>query len=384
MKSFRSRRRHQMPPEAQQLQKLANGLAESGCRAEDDFWERQIDTLLDQLLEQGEEDLLNGALDAAFEDPRLYDVLAESIESRAELAHDGERTVLLIAAPVLAWSRVAIPAGRIPAAMLQSLRVQLQAHVLANDIPLALADRLLSPEQLPQGFCETARLCAAMRAPVAAGGTLAIEDENLPEAARFLSDVRYVLAAIACRPGEPMFRWQEGGTRAQALEQWRKQGGAVLSPLLAGCAYELGLPDAYFSACRQADRSSRPFSIMASVDFLSTTLDVTPAQMRATVALFSDNEVEEYRVGFAIEDKPGLVHGVVWPLLGPEETTDSLAQLEAALRDNGLTQIQMLEQHFPIEYCDDCGAPLYPSAEGDALHAELPEESAGQVPRHLH
>jgi uncharacterized protein YuzB (UPF0349 family) len=36
-----------------------------------------------------------------------------------------------------------------------------------------------------------------------------------------------------------------------------------------------------------------------------------------------------------------------------------------------------------MEYCEDCGAPLYPTLDGELVHAELPEESepAGQ---HLH
>ncbi|SBT09802.1 hypothetical protein PROAA_3470002 [Candidatus Propionivibrio aalborgensis] len=32
-------------------------------------------------------------------------------------------------------------------------------------------------------------------------------------------------------------------------------------------------------------------------------------------------------------------------------------------------------QRFPFEFCDDCGAPLYPNTEGETVHAELPEQS---------
>jgi uncharacterized protein YuzB (UPF0349 family) len=39
---------------------------------------------------------------------------------------------------------------------------------------------------------------------------------------------------------------------------------------------------------------------------------------------------------------------------------------------------------FPLEYCDDCGAPLYPNPDGEPVHAELPEEQAEAAPRHLH
>ena len=64
--------------------------------------------------------------------------------------------MLLIAAPVMAWSRYRIPAAPIAAAAMSNLRVQLKAHVLAKDVRLALADFLFSPDQLPQGYCATA------------------------------------------------------------------------------------------------------------------------------------------------------------------------------------------------------------------------------------
>ena len=29
-----------------------------------------------------------------------------------------------------------------------------------------------------------------------------------------------------------------------------------------------------------------------------------------------------------------------------------------------------------MEFCDDCGAPLYPNAEAELVHAEMPEQAA--------
>ena len=76
---------------------------------------------------------------------------------------------------------------------------------------------------------------------------------------------------------------------------------------------------------------------------------------------------------------------VVWPLLGQEDdSADVLGEIEAALKESGVTRIEQLDQRFPLEYCDDCGAPMYPSPDGEAVHAELPEAQAEQIPRHLH
>lgn len=382
MKPSRNRRAAAQPPEAETLQKLAIGLAESGCRAEDAFWEKCLEETLDLVFADGDEAVLVSALDGLYEkQPRAYELLADSIESRAE-----ESGVLLLAAPVLAWSRFTIPAGRIPAAILKDLSVHLRAHVLAEGVQLGLADMLFSPDQLPQGFCETAAFTRALAAPTESGGVLKIDEKSLPETGRFLSDVRYLLAAVKAEKGAPIFRWQEAdGSRASALAQWKRQGAACIAPLLPGCAIDAELPDAFFAACRQSDRASRPFSIMASASFLSTTLEVQPDGLRAIIAVFRDQQIEELRIGFTLTDSNEVVHGVVWPLLGPdEESTEAFGQIETALRQVGIQTIEALDQRFPLEYCDDCGAPMYPSPEGEAVHAELPEDSAGQMPKHLH
>ncbi|MEC5387928.1 DUF2863 family protein [Uliginosibacterium sp. H3] len=389
MKRSRLGRRSGLPREAENLLWLATGLAESGSRAEDAFWDANLTESVDGMLQAGDEDALTAALDHLYaSNPAAHDALADAVESRAESG--GKEHALLITAPVLAWSRFSIPASILPASTLANLRVHLSAHVLAGKAKLAFANMLFSPDQLPQGYCETARLATELVAHAEKNRDLLIDVESLPETARFLSDVRYVVAAVVVEPGAPIFRWQErdaarDGGREQAAQQWRTQGGACLTPLLPGCATEPVLPDAYFAACRQADRLSRGYSIRASVAFLSTTLDVAPDGLRAVIAPFFDRQLEEYRIGFTVKDSDTVVHGVVWPLLGVEDDNpDVPQQIEQALRECGVTAILQLEQRFPMEYCDDCGSPMYPAPDGEAVHAELPEESAEQVPKHLH
>lgn len=389
MKRSRLGRRSGLTRDAEQLVWLTCGLADSGSRAEDRFWESRLIALVEKMLAHDAEDEFNAALDHLYTtNPAAYDELADLIEARAEAGTDegADTDVLLVAAPILAWSRFTIPAAAIPAAQLANLRVHLQAHVLADGVKFSLADFLFSPDQLPQGYCETRRFAAAFGEAAQQGKDLKILTENLPETAKFLSDVRYVLAAVVVPRGGALFRWQEAdGNREQALVQWRTQGGAIIATLMPGCAYEVVLPDAYFAASRQADRVSRPYSVRASVAFLTTTLEVPPQGLRAIVAPFYDKQLEEYRVSFTAQGADDVVHGVVWPLLGAEdEASDVPHQIETALRECGVTDITQLDTRFPLEYCDDCGAPLYPSPEGEAVHAELPEEQAEAVPRHLH
>lgn len=389
MKRTRLKRRGGLGRDTEELIRLAGGLAQSGSRAEDRYWENGLATAIDELLADSDEDTLGTALDHLYgSDPRAYDELADFIESRAETAQTGDdaHDILLIAAPVLAWSRYSIPAATIAPAILANLKVHLQAHVLADRVRVAVADFLFSPDQLPQGYCATAELAGVLGRAALAGQDVHVPSEEMPETTHFLSDTRYLLAAVAAPRGAAIFRWQEpGASRDQAHAQWRAQGGACLTPLLPGCALEVVLPETYFAASRNADRDSRPYSIRASVAFLGTALGTPAAGLRAVIAPFHDQHLEEYRIGFTRQGQDQVVHGVVWPLLGAEdETTDCVAQIEGVLRECGVNEVIFLDHRFPLEYCDDCGVPMYPSPEGEVVHAEMPEDDTEHIPRHLH
>ncbi len=392
MKRSRFSRRSKQTPAVDDLIHLANELGQSASRLEDAFWESRLGSAIDRLLDNGDDESINAALDALYgaQSPRSYDELADLVEARAEgrrlQAAGSEFDVLLFAAPVLAWSRYSIPSGAIAAPALANLRVQLQAHVLAADSRLGLADFLFSPDQLPEGYCETAALADKLAKAAVHGRDHHLDPELLPVTNNFLSDTRYVIGAIVAPRGSALFRWQEtDGNRNDVVKQWRGQGGECLRPLLPACAMEVLTPQAYHAACREADRASRPYAVRASVAFLNTTLNVGSADLRAVVAPYYDRNLEEFRIGFTQRDSSDVVHGVVWPLLESEDEASEIPQqIEAVLREAGIGEVLVLDHRLPLEYCDDCGAPLYPNPDGEPVHAELPEQDAGTVPRHLH
>lgn len=390
MKRRRIHSKHRMSRDAERLVRLAQGLTESGSRIEDAYWESELQQVIGKLLESGQEESLNLALDRLNEtDGRGYDELADLVESLAESAliatPDGPRHLLLIALPILVWSRYSIPARRLPAEVVTALTAQLAAHVLAADTRCVLADHLYSPDQLPYGYTQTRRYAERLWQALREGRVFQEDASRLAEAMPYISDVRYVLGALMVEPGRPVFRWNEpDGNRDEALDLWRSQGGANLQGVLPGCGFELLLPDAYFAAWRRADREGRTYSLRAAVAYLQATLEVPPSALRAVVAPFYDRRLEEWRVGFALQTGE-VVHGVVWPLLGAEdETSDAAAEIEQTLKAAGVGEVLVLQQRFALEYCEDCGAPLYANAEGEVVHAEMPEQDAHQVPTHLH
>ena len=383
MKRNRLSSRKRISADATELGRLATGLAESGGKLEDLFWEKQLVDLIDKLLQEGAEDDLNASLDRLFDShAAAHDSLADLIEARAEAGvltqQDKDYDVLLFNVPLLAWSRFSIPAGTIPKSTLQTLKVQLGAHVFSADAKLALADYLYSPDQLPRSFVETWQLMRDLGSAALANETLKIDLSTLAETNQFLSDTRYLIGAIAVPRGLPLFRWNEAKTvtHESALKEWVKQGGPCLEPLLTGCAFETLLADAYHAACRTADMASRPYSLRASVAFLQTTLGKPAESLRAVIGGFYDKRLEEYRIGFGPRDGEAIYHGVVWPLLGAEdETTEAVGEIETLLREAGIKEIVVHGQQFPFEFCDDCGAPLYPNVDGEPVHAEMPEQS---------
>lgn len=390
MKRNRPLRRTRQTPDTELLIRLATQLSESSSRIEDSFWESRLTALVIRLLTDSEEETLLAALDPLYRDTLpAYGVLADSIESCVEspqVGDPGKLDTLLIAIPVLAWSRFSIASGIIPTTLLATIRTHLQAHVLAANVKLGLGNTLFSPDQLPPTYVETAQLADKLGTAAIHDRDLKIDPKQLPETINFLSDTRYILAAIAAPKGEALFRWQEAdGDRAESFRQWALQGGEALRSLLPACALEFQPVGAYHAAVLDADRASRPWSLRSVVAYLQTVLNVQPADLRATLALFQDDQDEEYRVGLTLGKQRDVVHGVVWPLLeGENDNSDMPAQIEAVLHEAGVTQVTPLNQMFPLEYCDDCGAPLYPGPDGEPMHAELPEEQAASAPRHLH
>ena len=229
---------------------------------------------------------------------------------------------------------------------------------------------------MPRSFCDTWQLTRELGEAALAGKPLNIDASAMAETNRFLSDVRYLIGAVALPAGSALFRWNEkDGNKDAALKEWIKQGSPSLEPLLTGCAWQPLLPDAYHAACRNADRLSRPYSLKASVAFLQTTLSLMPADIRAVVGPCYDRRMEEYRIGLGPKGSEQVFHGLVWPLLGNEdEATDAIAEIESTLREAGVQEVLFLDHHFPMEFCDDCGAPLFPNADAELVHAEMPEQ----------
>ncbi|HRO60339.1 MAG TPA: DUF2863 family protein [Burkholderiaceae bacterium] len=380
----RERKSH-LSPDAERLVAAALGLANSGSRTEDRFWEAQLAARIERLLDSGHIQAVYDSLDRLHQtDSEAYGALIEAVEEAAEAASvevDGQRwDLLLVAAPLVVWTRFRIPAGPLPAEGAQALAAHWQAHVLARNARFRLSPYLYSIDQLPRDFGELRRLTRKLGQSAISGQAAKLDLKTLPETAEMLADSRFLLGVVAVPAGTALFRWQESepgdhASRVQCLEQWIAQARPNLEPLVPGCGFECLLPDAFHINLRESDRRVRPYSIRAAVHFLTHALGVDPAQISAAVAAFGDDRVDEYRIGLSVGDGDEVAHGIVWPMLGAESEEDDpppLEQIREVLREVGVTEMRVWPELSEPEFCEDCGVPLYPNGKGEIVHAEMP------------
>jgi hypothetical protein len=371
------------------LVKLASAAATAGSTLEERYWAGRLDTAVRPLLTASGQHGIEAALDRLWgTNERAHDLLADSVESTIEsatLEHEGAQwDCLLLLVPMLAWSSNRVPSGVMRTADIAAANNQLSAHVLAPGARLSLLNRLVTPDQLPNSYHDEAVLAREMFASALSGTPFAPKPDRFPEAMEFVADVRYLIGAVAVPAGTPIFSWQGDELSYEAAQTaWETQGREAFAAFMVGAQFDLLLPGALYATLRRADRFARGYYLQSGIAFLEALLGVPAAQLSASIAPFYDTQLVEYRIGLGPGHSDEVYHGITWPMFTEQEIDEAPEQIKQLLAESGVTQIFEHEQRFPLEFCEDCGAPLFPNSQGDVVHAELPEES--EAPRtHLH
>ncbi len=176
-------------------------------------------------------------------------------------------------------------------------------------------------------------------------------------------------------------------SKLAAIQAFREQLDSVLAPIMTGCKFRTLPPNAFHAALRHGDRELREFSLEAAVSYLKLSFDLSASTLQATIAPYEEKRersAPEIRIGISRAGEDDLViEGVVWPLLGDDEER-SLEEIEAALRRVGIVRLVTHAHRFPMEFCDDCGAPMFPNAAGHSVHTEPPDDGDEQLSAPLH
>jgi hypothetical protein len=388
------------PRDAERLVRLSLALSKSSNHTEDRFWEVRIASILEKVFRHHHQTLLDSALEQLQPNhPDAYSILADLAEAQSASQALADNTqawdAILIAVPILVWTRYTIPSGPLKPDIANTLLRHLQTHVLATGTRCAMAPYLYSIDQLPCHHADTYHYTQQLAQTALTEKETRLNPDDLPPASPLLADPRFLLAVAIAPAGNALFCWQEEEgqriTRDACLQQWNDQAGASLALALSGCEFECLLPDAYYSACRHADERIRPYTISVAVRYLEETLAVDACELRAVIAEFGKYHLDEYRISFTRRGNNEVLYGVVWPLYGQENhsaeaeeevvVNNTYETIASLLKEAGIADIRHHCRRFEPEYCDDCSDPLYANPFGETVHAKMPEEATLVQPR---
>ncbi len=383
--------------DAQLLITLAAHCAKAGSRYEDIFWEREIIALGSKLMATGKDSVIEAALDATLGTAIEADLdTHETLLSFCEAAAESSTTeingamfdTLLIAMPMVAWSRYAIQSGPLgendsaSSKTAHAIMIALHTHVLAKGTRACLSPFLYSIDQMPISFSGVRKLAQKLSHAAIDDKRPSFDTGKLPAAADLLADIRFLVAGVSVPQGSPLFRWQDdlALTREASAAAWAADAKPLMATLLPGCEFECLLPDAYFVSCREADRRVRPYAIRAAVAFLENSLKVKPEKVHAVVAAVGEKVVTEFRISFITPGQSDVVHGSIWPVFSAEEDESEIIRV---LRECKVGNIITPEGVFDAEQCDDCGAPLFANEDSEMVHPAWPDD-AEHTTAHYH
>lgn len=394
--------------DSQKLVSLSIASTESSSCMEDRYWEQSLDTLIEKLLRSKQQETIDAAANYLFnEQPDGYDILADALEDQSEsclIEHDGQTwEVMLVVAPVLAWTRFVIPSGPLSSSLHASLENVFRDY-FTQESRLYLSPVLYAIEQLPQDHCEVFALTHKLGLN-ALRQTPVTHSKDMPATIPFLADTRYLIAAAAVPAGQALFCWQNNPAaqlreaKAHAISKWSEATRSLLAGFLPGCNIAPLPPDAYFFSCRQADKQIRPASIKAAVHFLTQSMDISAEQIVVSIGRFGQEltgRIDEFRLGFIFDDVENVIYGTIWPLYeqesgdahdntsGAAEELPPLEHIMQLLASSGIEHIKLHDDIFNNEFCEDCGSPLYPNLEGELVHVQMPEDMVTGSGQQLH
>src|SRR5690606_12039708 len=182
------------------------------------------------------------------QDIEVYEILVEQAETCSEslaISHAGdEYDVLLVSAPIVAWTRYRLPDGRLTRAQHESMQQAFARPIAAQGARISMLPNLITFDQVPPTFQETSLWSQRLDSLAVGASTEPCPVNHATDTEGMLADARFAVAAIAVPAGQPVFRWQTQDipaieARDVALQSWTQHVDTLLGGLFTGCQIEV-------------------------------------------------------------------------------------------------------------------------------------------------
>lgn len=379
---------------AQQLLTYSYAIKQSNSFLEDQWWDTNVTTLLNQILNNRSDKAIETTLEyLASTDAEAYEALFDKVEKATEsiaIEHNNQLyDALLVTAPVMVWSRYQLPTGNISSKQHAQILTAFKETIAAAGSLITIVPHLLNFETLPESFHDTYALTKRLAESALSKESSPHYKEIAPEFENVLAETYFVVGVIVVPKGKPMFRWQSTTINSvqqrQQLEQtWAKKFINITQPLLTGCNTQVISPKPYYASHRAADHKIRPFVLRAAINWLQMVANQPASSLHATIIGCGDPSLEEYRIGFTSKSTKSVIYGCVWPVLTKDEVVSEFINYDAPsliddivaiLKEEGIDEVRRLPNIVLGETCDSCEAPYFPDQLGDLQHPKLPEET---------
>lgn len=368
---------------ADTLVEHAEAIQETDCDLEDllhynvlkELCNRELDRLEDSQIEAALAELKN-------EEGPAYEALLAVAEECAQTKSDTNIVHKLLLIPIMAWSRYEIVFGAVNNEPLRKI-AELYRDTFSKEIrSVHIANLLFSPNDLPEKLCDVRKLLI----------TLTESETTVVDTVNFLgtdhtpefSDVRYIALAVAennTLPQEPFNRIEHARKHMRFSMGVKK----LIQTTLRGSIFTVNCVSGFFRAWRSSEAAMRVYSLQALISFVRT-MGYGPSEQILTLAYF-DRAVQsqsepniEIRIAVSTRENPDrVIAGIVWPV-NDEECESQLTLATDILTNQNIRRIRTLDTRFTMEWCEECGAPMYANPKGEIVHIEAAENNYDYAP----
>lgn len=343
-------------------------------------YEQRLKALCNCVLAQGEDGDIEAAL-AHFkaEEPGGYgyDKLLAIAEDCSESVVDERGSALLLLVPIMAWSRYRNYHGVLDSDVLEKIADAVRDTFSSSRARVIMGSHMLSADHLPEDFREVRGLVEDMRRCYH-GEVFDIRSLVREVPPPDFADSRYLLCCVAADKTEDLFRSEQDTLvdMARGMMDFCRRVSDLLEFTMIGSVYEVQPVGGYFQSWRESETAMRAWGLKALVDFAGS-MGFEADKLIASIGLFVPNaresdKMSELRIGLTPKnERDHIICGIAWPVM-PDETDAFSSTAHDILESKGLHSIVEHQQSFSLEWCEDCGSPLYATPDGLVVHVELP------------